>query len=272
MATIWVGEDDTTYFGKVDNYGNIVNRYDKWVGTVSAGGGVANKDGPVGRVSSSGQVTDPGGFTVGSVSGTTVRDHNYSRVGSVRAEINTYNVTGVTEVHKAGAALLLVLLETNAGRSPAPSGSVADFSEPAPRPVSSVSCPRCHKKDKTRKVSAIVSGGPITKPGQESALGCAAALGVVVLTIILSIFSHGIIATPVALLIVLAWISWQVYVLAKHHTEKRRVEKFAKAELEMTPIWDDLYYCYRDDTVFRDSLPLKFAQSSNMAKLLADGS
>ncbi len=112
MATIY----DTSHseIGEVDYSGYVTNRRGSTVGKVhSAGGGGVDDDREryAGQVSSSGQVSDTEGRGVGRVSGTSVYDETGYNVGSVRAETTTTYVTGITEAHKAGAALLLLLLK-----------------------------------------------------------------------------------------------------------------------------------------------------------------
>jgi len=62
-------------------------------------------------VSMSGRVDDNEGHTVGRVSGTTVYDNSGYTVGSVDAQTRTTWVTGITDAHKAGGALLLLILK-----------------------------------------------------------------------------------------------------------------------------------------------------------------
>jgi 5-fold beta-flower protein len=64
-----------------------------------------------GEVSMSGAVEDNEGRTVGRVSGTSVYDNNGYTVGSVDAQTRTTWVTGITDAHKAGGALLLLILK-----------------------------------------------------------------------------------------------------------------------------------------------------------------
>ena len=64
-----------------------------------------------GEVSVSGAVEDYEGRGAGRVSGTTVYDNNGYIVGSVDAQTQTTWVTGITDAHKAGGALLLLILK-----------------------------------------------------------------------------------------------------------------------------------------------------------------
>ena len=64
-----------------------------------------------GEVSRSGAVSDARDQLVGYVSGTTVYDRDGNTVGSVDARTTTTWATGITDAHKAGAALLLLLLK-----------------------------------------------------------------------------------------------------------------------------------------------------------------
>jgi hypothetical protein len=111
MAIIY--DNDGSRIGEVGSGGTVTDGSDSIVGRVgSAGGGeVEDLSQRVGDVSRGGEVTNLRGDQVGSISGTTVYRADGSRVGSVSAETATYYVTGITEAHKAGAALLLLLLK-----------------------------------------------------------------------------------------------------------------------------------------------------------------
>ena len=77
-----------------------------------AGGGEVQdaREWAVGKVERGGDVYDRRGNRIGSVSGTNVYDDDQDRVGHVDAETYTTWVTGISDAHKAGAALLLLLL------------------------------------------------------------------------------------------------------------------------------------------------------------------
>jgi hypothetical protein len=99
--------------GEVDYSGSVTDYRDSIVGSVSSAGGgeVHDLNWRIGEVSRTGEVTDLRDDHVGDVSGITVYDARGSRVGSVDADTTTTYVTGITEAHKAGAALLLLLLK-----------------------------------------------------------------------------------------------------------------------------------------------------------------
>lgn len=111
MAIIY--DNDGSRIGEVGSSGTVTDGSDSIVGRVSSAGGgeVEDLSGRVGDVSRGGEVTNLRGDQVGSISGTTVYRADGSRAGSVSAETATYYVTGITEAHKAGAALLLLLLK-----------------------------------------------------------------------------------------------------------------------------------------------------------------
>ena len=111
MAIIY--DNDGSRIGEVGSGGTVTDGSDSIVGRVSSAGGgeVEDLSGRVGDVSRGGEVTNLRGDQVGSISGTTVYRADGSRVGSVSAETATNYVTGITEAHKAGAALLLLLLK-----------------------------------------------------------------------------------------------------------------------------------------------------------------
>lgn len=81
----------------------------------SAGGGqVYDTDGwIVGEVFGNGVVEDDDANEIGYVRQGSVYDRSGGLVGTVRAATNTAWITGVTDAHRAGAALLLLLRPTN---------------------------------------------------------------------------------------------------------------------------------------------------------------
>jgi hypothetical protein len=97
--------------GEIDYSGTVTDDRACPVGNVSSvgGGEVHDLNWRVGDVSGTGEVTNLEGDLVGSVSGITVYDERGSKVGSVDADTTTSYVTGITEAHQAGAALLLLL-------------------------------------------------------------------------------------------------------------------------------------------------------------------
>lgn len=170
-----------------------------------------------------------------------------------------------------------------------------------------VRCKRCNNNDQIRKVSSVVGEGtasrpseywtsgavpsrypdvvsrtglaerlrmpspprPTTSPGAESVFGCGVAI---VLTIIFGIVSAiGHIAHLVdimAALFFFGWVGWAIFVANRHVNEKKRVAAIASRWPGMKQVWDDLYYCYRDDAVFRGSNPSRSASADDMADLL----
>jgi len=101
--------------GHVDfSGGRVTDRYDRNIGKVMTYGSGTIEDAEGwsrGEVSMSGRVDDNEGRTVGRVSGTTVYDNSGYTVGSVDAQTRTTWVTGITDAHKAGGALLLLILK-----------------------------------------------------------------------------------------------------------------------------------------------------------------
>ncbi len=101
--------------GQVDfTGGRVTDRYGRYVGKVMTYGSGSIEDAEGwrrGEVSMSGTVDDNNSRTVGRVSGTSVYDSNGNTVGSVDAQTWTNWITGITDAHKAGGALLLLILK-----------------------------------------------------------------------------------------------------------------------------------------------------------------
>ncbi|WP_425437403.1 5-fold beta-flower protein [Nonomuraea indica] len=104
--------------------GGVYGLGDSRKGSVEISGWVRDGgDRWVGAVSSTGQVSDTDDRSVGYVRGAEVFNQSGHKVGHVRAETSTNSVNGITDAHKAGAALLLLFLEEEAWRpSAAPPG------------------------------------------------------------------------------------------------------------------------------------------------------
>jgi hypothetical protein len=101
--------------GHVDfSGGRVTDSYGRYAGKVMTYGSGSIEDAEGwrrGEVSMSGTVDDNNSRTVGRVSGTSVYDGNGYSVGSVDAQTRTTWATGITDAHKAGGALLLLILK-----------------------------------------------------------------------------------------------------------------------------------------------------------------
>jgi hypothetical protein len=100
--------------GHVASSGKVTDRHERTIGRVhNAGGGEVWKSGVVeslvGEVFSNGTVSARHGSPVGKVQGTRVYDGQGLLVGTVNARTDTTWITGISNAHKAGAALLLLL-------------------------------------------------------------------------------------------------------------------------------------------------------------------
>jgi hypothetical protein len=95
--------------------GFVEDNYEKTVGRVHRAGGGDVYDNSdynwrIGEVSKDGTVKKEDGTKVGDVRGTRVYDASGNEVGQVSASTHTTWATGITDAHKAGAALLLLLM------------------------------------------------------------------------------------------------------------------------------------------------------------------
>jgi hypothetical protein len=136
VAGIYVNDD---LIGRVDPGGSVIDfrrgEDGTRVGSVSSSGKVEDLNGRVGEVTASGQVWDLNG-RVGEVSlNGSVEDLNGS-VGTVGGDTTRDYGSGITEMHKAGAALLLLLVEPGQRQvSSADDGDTWMTPEPATPPV-----------------------------------------------------------------------------------------------------------------------------------------
>lgn len=170
-----------------------------------------------------------------------------------------------------------------------------------------IRCPRCAKDDQIRKVATVVREGtasrpseywtggafptpygPVTSrtdlarqlsmprppsaegPGQDIGIGCVVWI---VAGIILGIIGVAAVAVRPAVVVVsiiadLGIIVWIIVAIARYTDRKALVEEQARKWPAMQRIWNELYYCFRDDVVLRGDDPSKFAASSEMTAFL----
>lgn len=180
------------------------------------------------------------------------------------------------------------------------------MSTPAP-----VKCPRCGLNDEIRKVSTVVNQGtasastpyrnvvshtdlatrlrqpapPAAAKSPELGCGCLGAAAIAVLLLfILGIAKVGVkpVSTGVPNYIVpaiiavvvslIGWIVWALIAKAREANLDRLIQSTAVPQWQARiRVWEDLYYCFRDDVVFRGSNPSQCVPSNDMAGLLAAG-
>lgn len=165
-----------------------------------------------------------------------------------------------------------------------------------------MACPVCHKDDRIEKVSALVSTGtassglfrsqtdiaaklvaPSRPPAYEGPWGCFS-VGFVILSFAAFLIFLGIFLWYASvpggrpldvvqeLLVTLALAVIAIFVIIHHVPEAKRRKEAAiltsRQHEEAYNIWNKLYYCYRDDVVFRQDNPNVYAAASQMSKLL----
>ncbi len=70
------------------------------------------------------------------------------------------------------------------------------------------------------------------------------------------------------LLMIAVLVAWIVAVVRKAAKEKRDSSWENKAYPALRRVWDDLYYCFRDDVVFRGSDSTKWAPTDEISELV----
>jgi hypothetical protein len=71
-------------------------------------------------------------------------------------------------------------------------------------------------------------------------------------------------------LVILGFFARVVFVLKRHSSEKRQVANELIKWSAMERIWDELYYCFRDDIVFRGTSPSRYASPEDALRLLIE--
>ena len=174
-----------------------------------------------------------------------------------------------------------------------------------------IACPRCSKDDQIRKVATVVREGTASRPSQHwtsgafptpyapitsrtdlanqlrmpspqkvsrslgGEIGCGFGVAVVVWIAVGSIFAV-LRLIPLAavldVLLFLGFVGWIIFAVRRYSDEKNLVDEQNRLWPAMERVWNDLYYCFRDDVVFRGSAPSKSAPSSEMVRFLVDES
>lgn len=171
-------------------------------------------------------------------------------------------------------------------------------------------CPRCAKNDQLCKVAATVNLGIASRPGEfstsgafsgryvpttahaelarvlrippasqpstspvaESAVGCGATIGLTIILWIIFAVSNAPNSWvgPFLAIMFFGWVAWVIFVTIRHFNEKSQVAKPVQSWIPAERIFSGLYYCFRDDIVFRDDEPSKCVPASEMIGLLVD--
>jgi hypothetical protein len=173
-------------------------------------------------------------------------------------------------------------------------------------------CPRCAKNDQLCRVAATANPGivsrpsefstvgassglyvpvtayaelarilripaapqPSTSPVAESAVGCGATIGLTIILWIIFAVSNAPNSWvgPFLAIMFFGWVAWVIFVTIRHFNEKSQAAKPAQPWMPTERIWSELYYCFRDDIVFRDDEPSKYVSASEMIGLLVNSS
>lgn len=172
-----------------------------------------------------------------------------------------------------------------------------------------LSCPRCTQSDQIRKVSTVVREGTASRPSEYwtsgalptpygpvttrtdlarqltmpapprvsrslgGEIGCGFGVVFILWLVVGSIFAVlRLIPLAVILdvLLLAGLVVWIVFAVRRHSEEKDMVAAQNKQWPAMERVWNDLYYCFRDDIVFCGDAPSRNAPSSEMLGLLIE--
>ncbi len=163
-------------------------------------------------------------------------------------------------------------------------------------------CPRCNSNSHMRKVSAVVSEGTAASGYKVSSTDLASKLKMSPMP--RTTMTGSDVAGPLGIGCLVSWITWLlialigykvlqfgksgepyaigllitvmlVSIIVSTNFSKRRQEEARRVREEtiqwnrMQQIWDELYYCSRNDIVFSESNPSEFASASLMVGWLA---
>jgi hypothetical protein len=102
-------------------------------------------------------------------------------------------------------------------------------------------------------------------------IGCFPVILVVIWFVLAGIF-YAVHLVPLAVILdilaPLGIVAWIIFAIKRYTDEKSSVDTQKRLWPAMERVWNDLYYCFRDDIVFCGSAPSEFASSSGMRAFL----